>query len=210
MVISYLLLLDRRWLDRFTAPPTLVESIDLRRRDVLTAALVIPALALAVWWNLATFTVHGRRVVDFPPALLNSTVQATGIWQAWNLFSPEPLHRDGWITAVGRFEDGRVIDLMTQKPETAQMRRYFVGPELRRKKYENYLLEAGTGGPLLFQLAASLCRRENARQPPGRRLATVRIRWWYRQTPSWGEQPEPYAPETIWRHWCYPQYRNQA
>ena len=205
MLISYLLFLDRRWLDRLlhtrSAPPA---TMPLRARNVITVAAVLPALLLVVWWNASTIRIHGHDLMPQPAGVARSSVQLLGIWQGWNLFSPRPSTDDGWLTAVGRFEDGRKIDLLTGKPESARMRRFFIGPDMRWKKYESNLVDGPTAHFLQAALGQSLCVGPAEQLDKlGHRLYTVRLRWWSRSTPGWREAGGPYTPELIWLQLCY-------
>jgi len=52
--------------------------------------------------------------------------------QRWAMFSPNPLKDDGWFVFAARLEDGRTIDLWTEKPVT------FERPRWPAHKFPNY------------------------------------------------------------------------
>lgn len=134
-------------------------------------------------------------------------VQTLGLWQVWDMFSENPLRQDGWIIVVGRFEDGRVLDLRTGGPVTETRPRFFFGPDVRWKKYEDNMRAASA--ELLGAWGAHFCASYNSdpRIPRGQHLATLEIVWRYRFVTPPNAAQEPFHDELRWKHWCYPEYR---
>lgn len=217
MLASYCLLLDRRWLDAVErwlsarqwrrGPPRAEPLRPAPQRlgvgEALTALVVVPALALVVWWNLDTVRWTRSTLVGPLPRIVTAPVRTLGLWQEWNMFSPRPISADGWITVPARYENGRALDLLTGKPEAGRIHRYLVGPSMRWRKYTSNLARLRSA-VLLRDLAASWCRGENRGVPRGRRLSTLEIRWWWRPVGADGRPVGRYLPVVLWRHWCQP------
>jgi hypothetical protein len=84
-------------------------------------AIALAVLLFVVCWNVRT--TDFERHEKWFPRKLNVFAQALRIEQYWSMFSPYPMHDDGWFVAPCRMSDGTEIDLITgreldlQKPE---------------------------------------------------------------------------------------------
>lgn len=111
-----------QWLQRVAAPPesttienpseasTVPSTTPLRKLGGRIArGYCVGAMALACYWNIATFF---RSKVDVlvPPAALE-VAYATMVWQTWDMFY-EPSRHNGWWVAQAHLRDGRTVDLL--------------------------------------------------------------------------------------------------
>lgn len=187
MLLSYLMLLDPRWIDwggkwllkrgwqighrETPATPTIEKSgcsglIGQIGRGAFAGAgrgvfalLLMGLMGAVLWGNI----VDNDRIADslgapsMPPAVQNALISA-GLWQAWGLFAPEPLSQDTEFMIVGTFADGRVLDLRTDQPPETSRARYFIGPWSRWNKFEENMGRADNTHPVLGSWLAYTCR----------------------------------------------------
>jgi hypothetical protein len=206
-----------RWLATTPAPQRKPKPPHRAARAVGVALLLWVAVCV-VWWNLDRIIIDefGKRW-ELPRDVplyqqMDMTMQLTGLWQYWGMFSPYPMTADGWIVVVGRFEDGTSYDLRTGGPVAATLPRVYFGPDQRWKKFDENM-NRDRQAPLLRAWARYYCQlyNEALARPQGQRLATLEIRYRYRNSahPSVyrPDVPSPTQEDTLWRHWCYPEYR---
>lgn len=212
MLLSYLTLLDRRWIDAlearlgWTSPPAAVNPIPAGCGGLLAAAaqgaglgirrgaaaLLLAAIFAAILWvNLRSDSGIATLLQTPPvPTPLETGVLALGLWQNWGMFAPDPLHSDNGFLLVGTDASGTRRDLRTGLPPGEMRPRWWIGPWTRWLKFEENLANAGPESPLLPAWGAWACRSDPA-------LRTVEIR--VRTTPTVPPgQPFPPEVEHIW------------
>src|SRR5690606_34996221 len=143
-------------------------------------------------------------IVPVVVGLPDEVVHYLGIWQSWNMFSPYPSTIDGWVQIPGVFENSQRYDLLTTAPLEDDMRRWFYGPGMRWKKYEENLNRHGYED-LLSAWGGYYCHKYNIENalPEGERLATLEIHFIWRESYAPGETEHAWQPYVMWKHWCY-------
>lgn len=176
-------------------------------RRVVTSVLLGVLMFNVIQWNLATVKINDEPVSEKVEGHARAAVQLVGLWQGWGMFAPYPSKVDGWIVVPGVFEDGTSYNLMDgEEVNTAQMQRWYFGPDARWKKFTSNLYRRSY--PDLLQAWASYyCRTFNEDRREGERLATLEIHAYTRRSYAPGEAENHYSPRTLWRHWCYPEYK---
>jgi len=103
-------------------------------------------------------------------------LQATGLAQAWTMFAPNPLLRDGWYVFPATLADGAQVDLDRGGPPTFA-RPASVAHAYRDSRWRSVLisLAAPDGKPFLPGLARYLCARWNGRHPAAERAVHVAV-----------------------------------
>lgn len=76
-------------------------------------AIALTVLLFVVCWNVRT--TNFERHEKWFPRKVNVIAQALRIEQYWSMFSPYPMHDDGWLVARCVMSDGNEIDLITGK-----------------------------------------------------------------------------------------------
>ena len=76
-------------------------------------AIALTVLLFVVCWNVRT--TNFERHEKWFPRKINVIGQALRIEQYWSMFSPFPMHDDGWLVARSMLSDGSEIDLITGK-----------------------------------------------------------------------------------------------
>lgn len=190
-------------------PPSVIPQ---SRFGAFVSRSIVANVVLFFLVNVLAFNLWQSRPLGRPlgPAMNDwqfHLIQTVGLWQVWNMFSENPLRQDGWIVVTGRFEDGRVLDLRTGEPVTGARLRFFFGPDVRWKKYEDNIRNAPAD--LLSAWGAYFCASYNGDPsiPRGQHLATLEIVWRYRNVLPRGEGEEAFRDDLRWKHWCYPEYR---
>ena len=74
-------------------------------------AITLAVLCFVVCWNIRT--TNFERHEKWFPRKVNVIAQALRIEQYWSMFSPFPMHDDGWFIAHATMSDGSEIDLIT-------------------------------------------------------------------------------------------------
>lgn len=174
----------------------------------LVLAGVLSALMTVIfYWNLTSIKADNEPIVPVVVGLPDEVVHYLGIWQSWNMFSPYPSTIDGWVQIPGVFENSQRYDLLTTAPLEDDMRRWFYGPGMRWKKYEENLNRHGYED-LLSAWGGYYCHKYNIENalPEGERLATLEIHFIWRESYAPGETEHAWQPYVMWKHWCYNKY----
>lgn len=181
MLISYLTLLDPRWLDWVENQLTKRRGLVFTRSASQTvddnllfafvggalqgalrgafALVVAVCVGLVLWGNI----LNNDRIANdvgavAMPANLDNLLHNLNLSQSWSLFAPEPLPVDSWFKLAGTFNDGQVLDLRTgESPGTARPHYYF-GPWARWNKFEENLMRSDAQSPALVGWADYACR----------------------------------------------------
>ncbi len=85
-----------------------------------------------------------------------------------------------------------------------EMKRSFIGPLGRWRKFEENLYRSGTE-PILREWASGYCIYYNVteKRPVGQRLATLKIIFRNRRSHAMGEPVKPLEDMLLWTHTCY-------
>jgi hypothetical protein len=131
-------------------------------------AVVFVALVLAA--NLSTLR------MDSPfPGWLGLSLRLTGLYQSWEMFSPNPAADDGWTLTVGRRVDGGEEDLLHGGPvsweKPAEVSSIY--PNFRWSTYMRALRHRRPS--VRHDYTTYLCRRENARRHGAEQIEGVAI-----------------------------------
>ena len=167
-------------------------------------------IVLVLWWNLNVIGGYADPpfLADYP-AWSSAAIRYTGLWQSWDMFSPVPLQKDGWIRIPGQFEDGTQLDLFDlQAAESATVPPAINwGPDMRWQKYISNIYDDPNDN-LLRAWGRYYCRLYNTagNLPRGARLATLEIHYMFRRVYKYGEAISPLQDDLLWSHWCFEEY----
>jgi hypothetical protein len=158
-----------------------------------------------VWMNLLTlrWNDEATAIADVPGPL-RTFMNYAGLWQSWGMFAPSPVEIDGWIIIPGEFEDGTTFDLRTGQPPADEMKRSFIGPLGRWRKFEENLYRSVTE-PILRDWAGAYCIYYNVaeKRPVGQRLSTLKVIFRNRRSHAMGEPANPLEDMLLWTHHCF-------
>lgn len=209
MLTSYLLLIDPRWLDWAAPKYALIPPNDAAKagagcRATLTgipAALgkgayrgvsvlmLASVMGFVIWSNILSDDRLAIQLnVPAIPRPVEDVMRATGLWQSWGMFAPNPLGFEGWFGLNGIFPDGFARDIRsaTGRP------RYYVGPLARWGKLEENLMMRDKDDPVFIAWAAYLCQ-----QVRGTGMVGVEIVLYSRLTSPPGQPFLPYQMSVI-------------
>lgn len=133
-----------------------------------------------------------KHVKTFPP--LRAYLTATGFWQYWDMFSPDPSRTDYWCDAIVVRQNGDEEKYQYPRmyllsiPQKYLMERY-------RKFYER--AHADEFSYLFAPFAKCIARKLDTQ--PGNRPVKVRLRRHFQNIPRMGEPvPEKYEMAEYW------------
>ncbi|HEX7668877.1 MAG TPA: hypothetical protein VF395_04815, partial [Polyangiaceae bacterium] len=140
---------------------------------------------------------------------LFATVQFTELWQAWDMFAPDPVGYDFYLRGVGKLKDGTEVDVLhglgggPLPPPRPGM--FFT----RWTKFITNL--AYSRPPQLLPFGSFLCRRWNAdpapwpnRNSPARSpLVTFKVFREQVKLDPVGPPRQPWEEHLIWDHHCF-------
>jgi len=170
--------------------------------DSYGKAVVAVALGLVVLWNVQTI---GRNFKpDFPRFIVDTNVikvmSVLRLSQAWDVFSPHPFRKDGWLMVVATLRDGSQVDLFRDGRPVDYTKPAHVADlykNTRWSKYTGNLFSSG-GRNHRKAYATMFVRRWNARHPESRwvrHIQLVHMIEWTR--PDLSEAP--LQKEIVWR-----------
>lgn len=159
-------------------------------------------LVLVFLWNLST-------VGAIPLAYqipVSPVFRLLRLDQLWNMFAPQPSHRDGWAVYPGKLEDGTEVDVLRPgEPLSWERPRYLsqVYSNIAWRTYRWRIVDKPFTGHLLYY-GKYLCREWNWDAPPGKRLVTFDMNYVLEWTSPPG-QAHRVERWVVWRHDCRPQ-----
>jgi hypothetical protein len=141
--------------------------------------VVACALTLVVLWNVETI---GRKLnPDFPRLIVDKNVvkvmSALRLTQSWEVFSPHPSRKDGWLVVVATLRDGSQVDLFRDGQPVNYTKPAHVADlykNTRWSKYTSNLFSSG-GRKHRKAYATMFVRRWNARHPESRWVQHVEL-----------------------------------
>jgi hypothetical protein len=153
----------------------------------------------AVWFSLPK---SFRPTVPPPPARVQSTLQALELWQAWDMFAPNPIQADFYLRGTGKLKDGTSVDVLHGLgggPLPPEEPRFFF---TRWTKFLANLTYAGSDQLLPF--SGFICRKWNQADRPAAEapLSTFKIYRAERPSAPLGAPPNGYNFRLIWEHHC--------
>jgi len=206
MLACYFLFVDGAWLKwlgskllpqhnfKDIAPLSPIENISLRRWIVvlLTGSLLFTVYGYNLWFMRPNNKPLGLPISTFQIQV----VQGLGIWQRWDMFSPNPFKTDGGLLVIGTFSDSDPIELRRgQSYPDDEIPRFYFGIDTRWKKYDEGLYY-GSHTALMKAHAEYRCRTFNANNLENR-LEQVELIYRSRQTYDVDTPENPYADESI-------------
>ncbi len=163
-------------------------------------AVVAAALALVIWWNIAT--IHLTMFPAYVPPWLQPVGQMLRLDQRWDMFSPYPMTDDGWYVIEAHQLNGQTLDLMTAEPVTWDK------PELvsamyadtRWRKYMTNLWYRDNADARLY-FGKYLTRQWNNAHEGDERIERFTIYYMLEETTDDG----PAKPQKVivWSHDCF-------
>lgn len=165
-------------------------------------AVAAVALTAVVMWNAQT--IGGRLSPDFPRLIKNHDIvqgmQVLRLTQSWEVFSPHPSSKDGWLMVVATLHDGSQVDLFRggrpvdwTKPEHVAD----IYTNTRWTKYSDNLTARG-GRKHRRAYVEMHVRRWNAHEPRAHQVKHVELVHMVEMTlPDLTEAPP--KKETLWQ-----------
>jgi Vitamin K-dependent gamma-carboxylase len=161
-----------------------------------------PAAIFTVLVLLANVTTL-RMDLPFPP-LLGLSLRLTGLYQSWDMFSPDPAPDDGWILVVGRRGDGGEEDLLHGGPvswaKPAEVSSTF--PNFRWANYMRALRHRRP--PVRHAFAEYMCRRTNADRRGAAQIEAVTI-FYLEDVERTSTAPPRVGHVELWKEGCAPE-----
>ena len=183
MITGYLVLIDPRWLNwvkrrslvlsqMTTAPPVgatvpkptgcaailagIPAAMGKGAYRALLAAGLTAAMGSIIWANVLS-NEHLAIWLRTPamPTALEQGLRATGLWESWALFAPDPLRVEGWFGLNGVFAKGSIRDVRNPVDRP----RWYIGPQARWGKLEENLMTKDKDDPLFSAWAIYTCRQ---------------------------------------------------
>ena len=168
-------------------------------REVLLLFLV----AYCFSWNLGNenLTPSQFRI----PERLKSIALTLRLDQRWNMFSPGPLTEDGWYVIEGKFRDGKVRDIYSDKEVTWEKPEDVVGM-YKNQRWRKYMMNLWLAENSKYRLPYGqyLCRHWNRRGRATDELVSFEIIYMLEVTNPDGTENVP-EKKVIWTHWCFDQ-----
>lgn len=134
-------------------------------------------------------------------------VETLGLWQTWDMFSPNPLSIEGHLDIQGTLTDGSTIDLMAAgygQGGWNPKRPYFDGWYYSRWMKVAERLHTSDWQRFRLEYARAICRRFNAsRSADEPQLDSFTITWIERAVPAQGEPEPEWRTIAIWEHHCF-------
>lgn len=147
--------------------------------DSFDKFVVAGALTVVVLWNVQTI---GSKVsAGFPRFISNKNairvMNALRLTQAWDLFSPHPPSKDGWLMVVATLRDGSQVDLFRDGQPVDYSKPAHVADlykNTRWSKYTSNLFSRG-GRKHRRPYATMFVRRWNAHHPESRWVRHIQL-----------------------------------
>jgi hypothetical protein len=152
------------------------------RLQFVLDALAAVLLYYVVLWNWRT-TYIGKDFDEWAnrwyPTSENWILEIPRLDQYWSMFSPMPLHDDGWYLAPATLADGSTVDLLTGLPPTdAQPQR--VSALYHDERWRKYLMNLYSTdfAPWRKNYARWLAERWNERHAPEKQVRKLELFFW--------------------------------
>jgi len=142
-------------------------------------AVVSVAMAMVLTWNLQTF--GNRLFSNFPRLLVNESIiegmRVMKLTQNWEVFSPHPSTRDGWLMVVATLRDGSVVDLFRDGRPVDWTKPEHVADVYQHTRWTKYSdnLRIKTGRKHRRPYVEMHVRRWNAHEPESRHVKSVQL-----------------------------------
>jgi len=122
----------------------------------LLACLLGGVMVVVIWGNLLNNDRLAIRLnVHAMPGVVESNLRATGLWQSWALFAPDPLSYEGWFGLNGIFANGETYDVRS----SLRRPHWYSGPLARWGKLEENLMSRDKDDPLFDAWAVYTCNQ---------------------------------------------------
>ena len=206
MIVSYLLFFEDAWLiwlgNKFYPQHTFKDIASLSPTAKITwrmwiVVLITGSLLFTVYgYNLWFMRPNGKALGLPISAVQIEVVQGLGLWQAWDMFAPNPFKTDGGMLVMGTFSDTSRLELRTERDYPAdEIPRFYFGVGTRWKKYDEGLYY-GSRTTLMEAHAEYRCRIANANNPEIR-LEQVELIYRSRQIHEVDAPENPYEDVSI-------------
>jgi predicted DCC family thiol-disulfide oxidoreductase YuxK len=158
----------------------------------------IPTGLLPKWPWVAAYQIP----VPPLPGPLHEMIQELELWQAWDMFSPNPKDTDTWLKGVGELTSGTTVDVLRGHAHGGPLPPLELGMFFSRwSKFLDNM--PGASKPQLLEFGRFICRRWN-NEPQGRaQLKTFKIYKEYRQVAPIGQPPNEWKEDLLWDHICF-------
>lgn len=157
-------------------------------------------VVIVLSWNLATVGLMPRAVAVAELPL----IRILRLDQVWNMFAPYPSREDGWWVVPGRLEDGTEVDVLRPGEPLSYAKPAYISvtheTPIRWRTYRMRLWDSDFAIHRR-EYARYLCRDWNLREPPGRKLLSLRLVHLLERTPPPGT-PLAVEQRVTWRHDC--------
>lgn len=207
MIASYIVFLQPEWirgaLSRFGmhTPAVIWPQSEHRNRyqryflrgvRVVQISVLCSIMYGVILWNIPT---------ERPPNGLRQVIEYSGLWQWWDMFAPYPLRVESKTVIIGYFDDGRVVDLRTNQRADSTITRWYWGPDLRWRKFEERL-RADRPASVLQQWSRTYCHRYRHADEANIRLDRIQIVLFERYSYAPGERPNTVQTVVLWNQGC--------
>lgn len=132
---------------------------------------------------------------------LNAYTQATGSWQYWDMFAPDPSSIDVWADAEVELKDGSKVTV-----DYPRIYRLGIGEKYLKERYRKFFERAGnTDHAFLWTPFAIQLARRAAKSPENPPVAVVLRKHTLPIAGPGQTQATEYSTETYWRYIVRPQ-----
>lgn len=122
----------------------------------LLACVLLAAMICIIWGNVLNNDRLAIRLrTPAMPRVVETNLRATGLWQSWALFAPDPLSYEGWFGLNGVYSGGGIRDVRN----SVDRPRWYVGPQARWGKLEENLMTKGKDDSVFTAWAVYTCRQ---------------------------------------------------
>lgn len=175
------------------------KNFRLIQRSIL--CLSLGSIMAMLWWlNLYQVRISYLSFIPFPPTPILHFVDAIGLWQKWNMFSPTPRLLDGWVIIAGEFADGEVLDLRTGLAPATEIPRNYSDIEMRLTKFDESLF--WNTSPTLIRAWGDYYCRQYANRLEAKRLLSIHIYFRFHNSHAIGEPIKEWENETLLNQQC--------
>jgi hypothetical protein len=211
-LVEFLLVLGASYLLFFSQAVTSEAAQQAKSRLIWKAAtsvLLGLLMILVLWKNADNFRRYEAMILPPIPSPISVVLDATGLNQGWDLFSPNPIKVDWSIVVPGTFNDQTVYDVRTGNAPRNALTPVSLGPEYRWKQLE-LIVAQSRSAPLLGAWSNYYCRlyNDNVLEMPARRLAGLQFLVMYRHSHEPGQPARPVESDVIWIHNCHTEQRD--